>query len=58
MATATKEKTEIVIPALKLQMLELHIVGDSPFISHAWSEKSKLMMLQKQQRKATSAKAG
>ena len=56
MATATKEKTEIVIPALKLAFLELHIVGDSPFISHAWSEKSKLMMLQKQQRKATSAK--
>ena len=56
MATATKEKAEIVIPALKLQMLELHIVGDSPLISHAWSEKAKLMMLQKQQRKATSAK--
>ena len=56
MATATKEKAEIVIPALKLQMLELHIVGDSPFISHAWSEKAKLMMLQKQQKKATSAK--
>ena len=56
MATATKEKAEIVIPALKLQMLELHIVGDSPLISHAWSEKAKLMMLQKQQKKATSAK--
>ena len=56
MATVTKEKTEIVIPALKLQILELHIVGDSPLISHAWSEKAKLMMLQKQQKKATSAK--
>ena len=56
MATVTKEKAEIVIPALKLQMLELHIVGDSPLISHAWSEKAKLMMLQKQQKKATSAK--
>ena len=56
MATATKEKTEIVIPALKLAFLELHIVGDSPLISHAWSEKAKLMMLQKQQKKATSAK--
>jgi len=39
-----------------LAFLELHIVGDSPLISHAWSEKAKLMMLQKQQKKATSAK--
>lgn len=46
----------ISIPALKLKNITLKIVGDSPLISHAWSEKAKLMMLQKQTKKATTAK--
>ena len=44
------------IPALKIQTFELRIVGDSPLICHAWSQKAKLMMLEKQQKKATKAK--
>lgn len=46
----------LTIPALQIKVVDLHIVGDSPLISHAWSEKAKLMMLGKQQKKATSAK--
>lgn len=54
---ATKKTSETVeIPALQIKTVDLHIVGDSPLISHAWSEKAKLMMLQKQQKKATTAK--
>ena len=58
---ATKKKAEaenknITIPAINIQVFDLNIVGDSPFICHAWSEKAKLMMLQKQQKKATAGK--
>jgi hypothetical protein len=58
---ATKKKAEaenknIVIPAINIQVFDLNIVGDSPFICHAWSEKAKIMMLQKQQKKATAGK--
>ena len=55
MATA-KKTAALEIPALQIKTVDLHIVGDSPFICHAWSEKAKLMMLSKQQKKATSAK--
>lgn len=52
MATkATKEK-QIIIPALNLETATLHIVGDSPLIVHAWSDKAKRMMLEKQMKKA------
>lgn len=54
---ATKKQTaEVTIPALNIQMVNIRIVGDTPLISHAWSEKAKLMMLQKQTKKATSGK--
>ena len=53
---ATKKAEAITIPALQIKTVDLHIVGDSPLICHAWSEKAKLMMLEKQQKKATSAK--
>ena len=53
---ATKENAVISIPALTLKTINLKIIGDSPLISHAWSEKSKLMMLQKQTKKATAGK--
>lgn len=56
MATKKTQAEQIVIPALQIKTVDLHIVGDSPLISHAWSEKAKLMMLEKQQKKATSAK--
>ena len=56
MATSKKESEIINIPALDLRYITLKVIGDTPLISHAWSEKAKLMMLQKQQKKATTAK--
>lgn len=56
MATKKNESAEIVIPALQIKTATLNLVGDSPLISHAWSKKSKLEILQKQQKKATKAK--
>ena len=43
----------IVIPEIELNTLTVKIVGDSPLIVHAWSEKAKKMMLDKQMKKAT-----
>lgn len=51
-----KNSEVIVIPALRLKDITLRVIGDSPFICHAWSEKAKLMMLNKQQKKATAGK--
>lgn len=58
MATTKKttDSQEITIPPIQLQRFSVHVVGDSPLISHAWSEKAKLMMLQKQQKKASSGR--
>ncbi len=50
------ESQEITIPAMELNTFDLKIVGDTPMICHAWSEKAKLMILQKQQKKATTGK--
>lgn len=52
MAAATK----IELPALRIQTLSLMLIGDSPLIVHAWSEKAKQQMLDKQMKKATKAK--
>lgn len=56
MATKKKDAESIVIPQLNIKFTSLRLIGDSPLISHAWSEKAKLIMLHKQQKKATSAK--
>lgn len=57
MATKTKPAAEqIIIPALEIQFLKLRLVGDSPLICHAWSEKAKAMMLATQMKKAKQAK--
>lgn len=53
---AKKETAVVNLPELKLEHFTLKIIGDSPLISHAWSEKAKLMMLSKQQKKAATAK--
>lgn len=53
---ASQKSETITIPALEIKKVTLRIVGNSPLISHAWSEKAKLMMLKKQQKKATTAK--
>jgi hypothetical protein len=54
---ATKKETVITLPALNIQMLQLRLVGDSPLICHAWSEKAKRQMLDTQMKKAKQAKA-
>lgn len=46
-------KMAIEIPELKLQSFALKIVGDTPLISHAWNEKAKQMMMDKQLKKAS-----
>lgn len=43
----------IVLPKLDNRTLEIKLVGDSPLITNAWSEKAKRMMRDKQQGKAT-----
>lgn len=49
----TKPRTTLIdLPELRLGILELVIIGDSPLISHKWSEKAKKMLLDKQMKKA------
>jgi hypothetical protein len=52
------EPHEVVIelPKLDLRTMEVTLVGDSPLISHRWSEKAKKEMLDKQMKKAKQAK--
>jgi hypothetical protein len=47
----------IELPRLKLQTMQITLVGDSPLICHAWSKKAKAAMLAKQMKKAAQAKA-
>lgn len=48
MATKKNDVTTVSIPAMDIREFDLRIVGDTPLISHAWDEKAKLMMLNKQ----------
>ena len=43
---------KIELPALRIETISLMLVGDSPLIVHAWSEKAKRQMLDKQMKKA------
>jgi hypothetical protein len=52
MATSTTIAPE----RIDIQRVRVRIVGDSPLIVHAWSEKAKQMMLDKQMKKGTQAK--
>lgn len=55
---ATKKVEAVNIEPLKIEYRQITIVGDTPLIVHAWSEKAKKEMLEKQQKKTkTSAKA-
>ena len=45
MAAAKKEKETIAIKPIKKKRIPIRIVGDSPIIIHAWSEKAKKEML-------------
>ena len=56
-ALESAEKTkavqqEIVLPQLRLKTIKVKLVGDTPLISHKWSEKAMKMMLDKQMKKA------
>ena len=54
---ATKKTEEVVeIKALNNKEVKVRIIGDTPLIVHAWSDKAKRMMLEAQQ-KATKTKA-
>lgn len=47
----------ITLPPLSIQTIRVRLVGDSPLIVHAWSPKALRAMADKQQKKATGAKA-
>lgn len=54
---ATSKKTEgiaVLIPAIDIKHATIKVVGDSPLIMHAWSDKAKQMILDKQMKKAKS----
>lgn len=54
---ATKTATAIELPPLNIETVTFVLIGDSPLIVHAWSEKAKKLMLDRQMKKATTAKA-
>ena len=53
----TKKTTEVLeIRPIQIQKVTLRLVGDTPLIMHAWSEKAKRMMLEAQMGKAKGKK--
>lgn len=42
----------IVLPKLDIEVVSIKLVGDSPLVTHKWSEKAKRQMLEKQTKKA------
>lgn len=55
-AAKAKVETAIVLPRLDIKTFRLRLVGDSALICHAWSEKAKKQMLDKQMKKAVGGK--
>lgn len=55
MGASKKEETVVEIRPLDIKRVKIKIVGDTPLIVHAWSEKAKRMMLEAQT-KATKTK--
>lgn len=53
---AKAQGSVVQLKQLRLQEVTIGLVGDSPLIMHAWSQKSKQMMLDKQMQVATSGK--
>lgn len=51
-----KEEVGIELPQIDIRLMEVTIIGDSPLIVHAWSEKAKREMLDKQMKCAKGAK--
>jgi len=53
MAIAKKvQEVEVILPKLNLEEIEVPIVGDTPLIVHAWSQKAIKEMLDKQMKRA------
>ena len=52
----TKVETNIVLPRIDIRKLDITIIGDSSLICHAWSDKAKKEMRDKQMKKAVPAK--
>lgn len=52
----TTDREVVEIRPIEIRKIPIRIVGDSPLITHAWSEKAKRMMLEAQQ-KTTKTKA-
>lgn len=53
---ATIQDTVVKVPEMKIEGLEITLVGDSPLICHRWSEKAKKQMRDKQMKKAVGGK--
>lgn len=54
MATKKAVVTETIsIPAIEIKTTTIKLIGDSPLIIHAWSDKAKKMILDKQMKKAS-----
>jgi len=53
---ATKKEVVVDVPKVSVKRFKVRIVGDSPFISHAWSEKAKKEMLDNQTGKPKKAR--
>lgn len=61
MATAKKAQASegslmVNIPPIKIDRFTIKLIGDTPLICHAWSEKATMEILNKQQKKAATAK--
>lgn len=52
----TKNQVTIELPKLNLETVEIIIVGDTPLVTHCWSEKAKKQILDKQMQKAVPKK--
>lgn len=56
MAIRKNDSAMVEIPALEIKQFDLRIVGDTPLISHAWSEKAKRNMDDNANKKAKNKK--
>ena len=56
LSKAKSESVEFELPRLNLQRMEVTLIGDTPLITHRWSEKAKKEMLDKQMKKAKQSK--
>lgn len=52
----TSPQVTLEVPGINVQRMQVTLIGDSPLISHKWSEKAKKEMLDKQMKKAKTAK--